>query len=110
MNLQPTELQSMRKILSSTLYLSCDSNRCLKVIELLQTCFERCKCNSRHCASVFSWIPRFEHFAWFLVRIFLKVILCGLLEFPHQWCHPTISNAYNESCYSQASVFRGKNE
>ncbi|XXG70280.1 hypothetical protein AAC387_Pa06g3075 [Persea americana] len=59
---------------------------------------------------VFSWIPRFEHFAWFLVRIFLKVILCGLLEFPHQWCHPTISNAYNESCYSLASVFRGKNE
>ncbi|KAJ8634449.1 hypothetical protein MRB53_027785 [Persea americana] len=40
----------------------------------------------------------------------LQVILCGLLEFPHQWCHPTISNAYNESCYFQASVFRGKNE
>ncbi|XXG78804.1 hypothetical protein AAC387_Pa08g2664 [Persea americana] len=39
-----------------------------------------------------------------------QVILCGLLEFPHQWCHPTISNAYNESCYFQASVFRGKNE
>ncbi|RWR85542.1 cx9C motif-containing protein 4 [Cinnamomum micranthum f. kanehirae] len=26
--------------------------RCLKVIELLQTCCERCKYNSTHCASV----------------------------------------------------------